>query len=303
MKKFLALSCTSLAFIFFLVSCQESAVERTRRWKPPVTPPTTPVVPPVTLPASSLDQLPKDVGGLHKPIVLGANASPYGYYLYTPSAYTPTGAKYPLLIFMHGSGEVGNSKTDPKALDKVLVNGPPKLIKAHTWAPKYPMIVASVQCHEGWWDAVKVKQFTEFLMKTYRVDTSRIYMTGLSMGGYGTWDQVTKYGRDSHVTAAVPISGGGIVYAVRTKRASYIPVWAFHGETDTTVDPGFDKQMWKDNHALVPKPAVLEKLTMYAATGHNAWSKTYDGTGIGHGEAGYDPFSMDIYTWMFQFKK
>jgi len=303
MKKLVISSFALVAFVFVLVSCQENAYEG-RRWHPPVTPPpvTPPVVPPVTPPTgTSLDLLPKDVGGIHKPLVLGATPSPYGYYLYTPSGYTATGPKYPLLIFLHGSGEVGNSSLDPKALDKILVNGPPKLIQGHTWAPKYPMVVASIQCHESWWDVEKVKKFTEYMMANYQVDTTRIYMTGLSMGGYGTWDQLTKFGKKSHVTAAVPISGGGVVTVGRTRYASLQPVWAFHGEDDKTVLPDYDKAIWKAVNAL--HPVVPAKLTMYVATGHNAWSKTYDGTGIGKGEAGYDAFNQDIYSWMLQYYK
>ena len=251
--------------------------------------------------SGSLDDLPKDTGGTHKANVLGADASPYGYYIYTPSGYTPTGPKFPLLIFMHGSGEVGNSSTDAKVLDKVLVNGPPKLIKKGTWSPKYPMVVASVQCHESWWDVNKVKAFTEFLMASYQVDTARIYMTGLSMGGFGVWDQLTVFGKKSHITAAVPISGGGALNADRTKRASLTPIWAFHGIDDKTVLPDFDKAIWKAINDL--KPAVPAKLTIYPGTGHDAWSKTYDGTGMGKGDTAYDPFNEDIYTWMFQWSK
>src|SRR5258706_11187501 len=111
-----------------------------------------------------LAALPKDTGGVHKASVLGADGSPYGYYVYTPSGYSSNGPRFPLLVFLHGSGEIGNSATDAKALDKILVAGPPHLIQKGTWKPEYPTIVASAQCHDGWWDPNKVKQFIEFIM-------------------------------------------------------------------------------------------------------------------------------------------
>jgi len=252
-------------------------------------------------PTADLEALPADTGGTHTPHKLNSDASPYAYYMYTPSGYTNDGPKYPLLIFLHGSGEQGNSSTNAAMLDKVLVNGPPKLIKSKTWKPKYPMLVASLQCHDGWWDVTKTKKVTEFLMANYAVDTTRIYMTGLSMGGYGVWDQIAVVGVGAHITAAVPISGSGNLVPGRAQRASAIPIWSFHGVDDKTVLPDFDIAMTKAINDLSPK--IRAKLTIYPGTGHDAWSKTYDGTGKGTGAATYDQFDMDIYEWMFQYKK
>src|SRR5882762_7830195 len=147
-----------------------------------------------------------DTGGTHKAMILGSDAAPYGYYVYTPSSYKNDGPTFPLLIFLHGVGETGNSKTSPADLDRVLVNGPPNMIKSKTWAPTHPMIVVSPQCHEGWWDRDHVRQFIKFISTTYRVDQKRIYLTGLSMGGYGTFDQLNSYD-DNQIAAAVPIAG------------------------------------------------------------------------------------------------
>jgi len=251
---------------------------------------------------AALEALPKDTGGTHKANPLGSNASPYGYYLYTPSGYTNSGPKFPLLVFMHGSGEIGNSSTNSKNLDKILANGPPKLIKAGKWVPKFPMVVASLQIHDGWYDLAKVKKFTEFIIANYQVDTTRIYLTGLSMGGYGVWDQVMTYGKGSHATAIVPISGSGILTGDRTKKAAPIPVWAFHGAEDQTVAPAFDKAVHKAINDL--NPEVRAKLTIYPATDHDAWTKTYNSAGMTAAvDPAYDPFSMDIYSWMLQYVK
>jgi len=176
----------SFAFIALLISCHDDSPSKST--PPPVTtPPPVVTPPPVTPPSTNpLDDLPKDMGGVHKPVVLGADNSPYGYYLYTPSGYSPNGPRFPLLVFLHGSGQIGNSQNDPTDLDSVLREGPPHLILQGDWKPKYPMIVASAQCHEGSWDPIKVKEFVEFIRASYQVDTLRIYLTGLSMGGSGT---------------------------------------------------------------------------------------------------------------------
>jgi len=276
MKKLIIIG---ISFVFFANSCKDNSPGN----------------------ANPLEALPKDTGGVHKAMVLGADNSPYGYYLYTPSGYTPTGPRFPLLIFLHGSGEIGNSQINPATLDKILVNGPPRLIKKGTWAPKYPMVVASAQCHDSWWDVNKVRQFTEFLRTTYQVDTLRIYLTGLSMGGFGTYDQLTVFGADSHLAAAVIISGSTNVTTNNAKKASVIPIWAFHGESDQTVLPAADIAMRKAINDL--KPPVLAKLTMYPSVGHDSWTQTYDGTGMGKEDPAFDPFTMDIYSWMFQYSK
>ncbi len=291
----------SVALICFNISCKDSTPEPVK----PVTSSTTSVDDLDMSGArvgTDLGSLPKDTGGLHTPKVLGSDASPFGYYLYTPSGYTPTGPKFPLLIFLHGAGEVGNSQVNPSVLDKVLANGPPKLINNKTWAPKYPMVVASMQS-EGWWDPAKVKKFTEFMMKTYQIDTTRIYMTGLSMGGYGTWDQVTFYGKGSHITAAVPICGSGLlpIPAARVLRASAIPTWGFHGADDKTVLPDFSKKIRNEINKLLP--AITARVTIYPNTGHDAWTKTYTRTGTAIVDPLYNPFQLDIYSWMFLYSK
>ena len=165
------------------------------------------------------------------------------------------------------------------------------------------MVVASIQCHDGWWDVAKVKTFTEFMMKTYQVDTTRIYMTGLSMGGFGTWDQLMMYGKGSHITAAVPICGSGAIpiSSAQVKRASEIPVWAFHGADDKTVLPDFDKLIHTDINKL--KPTVPERLTMYPNTTHDSWSKTYTRAGTTAVDPAYDPFDVDIYSWLLRYSK
>src|SRR5882757_3487669 len=201
-----------LVLVSFAISCKGGGDDNT---------------PPVVV-KEGLDALPEDTGGTHTAKVLGSDASPYGYYLYTPSGYTSDGPRFPLVIFLHGSGERGNSQENAANLDMILSNGPPKLVHQGNWDPEYPMMVASPQCHDDWWNWEKVHNFIKFVRTNYQVDTTRIYLTGLSMGGYGVWDQLISFGEDSYVAAAVPVAGSGTVSAAFATKAGEVPIWAFH---------------------------------------------------------------------------
>lgn len=248
---------------------------------------------------TNLENLPKDSGGIQQAVVYNSQVNPLGYYIYTPKGYEKNEAIYPLLVFLHGSGEKGNSMTNPAELSKVLANGPPRLIKDKKWSPRYPMIVVSPQCHDGWWDAAKVHKLIALIVKEYRINSDRIYLTGLSMGGYGTYGYVEAFSDTGYVCAAVPICGGGNT----SKALAYknVPLWAFHGDADPTVNVNNSIDMVKAINAKAPK--VKAKLTIYPGIGHDSWSRTYDGKGMGTERTDYDAFNMSIYDWMFQYKK
>jgi predicted peptidase len=241
-------------------------------------------------------------GGYHQPHPLETTASPYGYWFFTPEGQDGSEEKIPLLIFLHGYGERGNSKTDPSALAKILFHGPPKLINSGNWTMKNKMYVASAQCHGDWWNRDMLKQFIEYLMESNdKIDTSRIYLTGLSMGGYATFDLLGTFGEGAHIAAAVPICGSGVLSEEGNSKLSKIPLWVFHGDADQTVTPEYSK-------AIVPainqlNPEVKAKLTVYPGVGHDSWTMTYDGTGMGKEDPTFDPFDKDIYSWMNQYKK
>jgi predicted peptidase len=248
---------------------------------------------------NDLKNLPSDTGGNHKSAVLGSTNAPYGYYVYTPSTYAMEGPIYPLMIFLHGSGEKGNSSTDPNKLLLVLRNGPPMMINKNTWNPSTPMIVVSPQCHDGGWNAQKIHEFIGYCIKTYKVNPSRIYITGLSMGASGTFDYIGTYGNDSYAAACVPICG-----MPNTSKATGfldIPAWAFHGGADATVSPEYSINIVSAINNL--NPTKKAKLTIYPGVGHNSWSMTYDGTGMGKESNEYDPYDKDIYSWMFQYQR
>jgi len=207
---------------------------------------------------------------------------------------------YPLLVFLHGSGEKGNSATDPAQLARVLKNGPPKLIQNRLWNPDYPMLVASPQAVSGW-NASEIHNFIEYLMENYRINPERIYLSGLSMGGYGTFNYLTTYGNEGYVAAAVPICGSG--NPSKVEKCSQIPIWAFHGEEDTTVRPSGSIDFVTAFNNQDPAPRYAAKLTLYPGVTHNSWSRTYDGSGMGQESPDYDAFHISIYSWMFQYKK
>lgn len=244
---------------------------------------------------NNLANLPADTGGIHTAYPLGTNDSPYGYYVYEPSVKGPV---YPLLVFLHGAGEKGNSSDSPDILNLVLRNGPPLLINKNKWLPRYPVIVVSPQCHDGGWNGTKIHEFITFIIKNYNVNLKRIYVTGLSMGGYGTFNYLTTTADSCYAAAAVPICGAGNTSKVEGMK--HIPTWAFHGDADGTVNVSGSINMI--NAINEANPPLKAKLTIYPGVGHNSWAKTYDGSGMGTESADYDAFNMDIYNWMFQYE-
>ncbi|MEO9872079.1 carboxylesterase family protein [Ekhidna sp.] len=247
-----------------------------------------------------LNSLPIDEGGINEAKVLGSTSAVYGHYVYTPSGYNQNSADYPLLVFLHGSGEKGNSDTNPDDLKKVLVHGPLKLIETEMWSPTFPMIVVAPQLPTGEnWNADNVHDFIQYLIDNYNINESRIYLTGLSLGAIGSFAYIAKYGSDSFVAAVVPIAGQGNT----SKGDQYvdIPIWAFHGDNDNTVrTAGSINMVEAINEA---NPTTRAKLTIYPGVGHNSWTRTYDGSGMGDESTDYDAFNMSIYDWMFTFQK
>ncbi len=153
------------------------------------------------------------------------NKSRYDYLLYLPKDYAENNHKYPLLIYLHGGGQKGND------LNKLKAYGPPYLVDK---GRNYPFIIASPQCPDGkywstedWFDAL----YTE-LTSTYRIDKRRIYVTGISMGGYGAWQVAVDY--PDKFAAVIPLCGG-LNDSTQVCRIKRIPVWTFHGTKDDLI--------------------------------------------------------------------
>lgn len=208
-----------------------------------------------------------------------------GYYAYLPEDhYYEAGEKFPLLIFLHGSGEKGNGTTE---LNKILIHGPPKLVKN---GRRFPFIIISPQLptSQGGWPVNLVDELIARAKAAYRVDTTRIYVTGLSMGGYGTWAYATS--RPNVVAAVVPIAGAGSTGQACAMKN--VPTWAFHGDADGTVNVSGSVNMVNAMKACTPAGSPEPKLTIYPGVGHDSWTRTYDGS-AGH----------DIYEWLLQYQK
>lgn len=200
----------------------------------------------------------------------------YGYLLSLPDGYkSEESRKWPLIVFLHGSGERGDD------LEQVKKHGPPKLIAA---GQKIEAIVASLQCPpQQIWNPHGVKTLTDHLTKTLRVDADRVYLTGLSMGGFATWDTALEY--PETYAAIVPICGGAGVRFVMADRIKHLPVWIFHGAKDSVVEPAYSKKMFD----VLTKAGGNVKLTMYPNAQHDSWTAAYN-----------DP---ELWKWLFGQKR
>jgi predicted peptidase len=186
------------------------------------------------------------------------------YQLHLPAAYhEDADREWPLVLFLHGAGERGDD------VELVKKHGPPKLIAAGT---DIPAIVVSPQCPtDQWWtDHLEaLAALLDQIERRYRVDADRVYVTGLSMGGFGTWALAARY--RERFAAAVPICGGGIVAGLQ--RVMDLPIWAFHGDADDRV-PVEESARLVD--ALTRRGGKLAKLTVYPGVEHDSWTQTYD---------------------------
>lgn len=186
----------------------------------------------------------------------------YSYLLSKPEGYEADAKKkWPLVIFLHGSGERGND------LEQLKKHGPPKLIAA---GEQFPAVIASLQCPKNeLWNPHGVKAVTDHLIKTERIDTSRVYLTGLSMGGFGTWETAFEY--PETFAAIAPVCGGAGVRWVQAERLKTMPCWIFHGDKDGAVPVEFSHKI----HDALKKIGAPVKLTIYPGIGHDSWTQTY----------------------------
>lgn len=207
-----------------------------------------------------------------------------------------TGGRVPLLLFLHGAGERGDDN------EAQLLHGVRDLLK---WceAEEQDCVVVAPQCPEGlWWSNYggnwKVPEETEMksapswpmalvcdvvddLVKGGGIDPDRIYITGLSMGGYGTFDVICR--RPGFFAAAVPVCGGGD--PDQASEIKDLPLWVFHGGQDGVVPPEMSRAMVEAVRKAGGKPKYLE----YPGVGHDSWSATYA--------------NPDVWKWLFGQRK
>ncbi len=184
-----------------------------------------------------------------------------GYLLYLPKGFeAEKDRKWPVLLFLHGSGERGSD------VNLVKKHGPPKIVAN---GKDLPFIIISPQCpRDQRWNPDLLAALIDDVVKNHRGDADRICCTGLSMGGFGTWDLCTKH--PDKFAAAVPICGGG--NPASAGKMKTIPTWVFHGDKDTAVKLEASQKMVD---ALKAAGGEVE-FTIYPGVGHDSWTQTYD---------------------------
>ena len=178
-----------------------------------------------------------------------------------------------MIVFLHGAGERGSD------IEKVKVHGPPKIVESQK---DFPFIVLSPQCPTGrWWSTDVIVNLIEEISSKEKVDSERVYLTGLSMGGFGTWEIAS---RDPYRFAAIaPICGGGNPSSVR--RMGHLPIWVFHGAKDSTVPLSASQEMVDALKAVNGNV----KFTVYPEAGHDSWTESYN--------------NQELYSWFLKHKK
>lgn len=217
------------------------------------------------------------------------------YQLFVPKNYKPNGEKLPLLLFLHGLGECSNDD-----LNRVKIHGPAKIVDT---TPDFPFIVISPQCAPpggddskaakrsseevvklvlAAWSPEELIQLVDHVEKNLKVDRDREYVTGLSMGGYGTWRLAAAY--PDRFAAAVPICGGGDPEKM-AEPLSHVPIWAFHGAKDNIVPISQTQEMVD----AIRQHNGDVKFTIYPDAEHNSWAAAYD--------------NPELYKWLLAHKR
>jgi predicted peptidase len=184
------------------------------------------------------------------------------YLVFLPDDYFNK-ARWPVILFLHGQNESGRD------LNKVRSHGLPKFVETRK---NFPFIVVSPQCLEGaFWSDDEEIQFLDALLAEvlahYRADPERVYVTGLSMGGYGTWRLAMEY--PSRFAAIAPICGGGLQR--KAGKIKDLPVWVFHREQDQNVPLDASARMVR----ALRRHGSDVRFTIYPGQGHDAWTRTY----------------------------
>ena len=197
------------------------------------------------------------------------------YLLFLPEGYGQQQKRWPLMLFLHGAGERGDD------FEKVKTHGPPKIVQTRK---DFPFIVVSPQCPEGDWWTKKTEVLINLLdeiITRYDVDTERVYLTGLSMGGYGSWALASEY--PDRFAAVVPICGGG--NRTMSLMLKDVPIWAFHGAKDSVVPVEESKEIVDAINAR----GGNAKLTIYPDANHDSWTETYN--------------NQELYDWLLEHRR
>ena len=224
----------------------------------------------------------------------------YGFYEYLPQGYSTGTQQYPLIIFMHGLGQCGNG--DSSQLPRVL-QGLAKVIQDGRFPTSFTVanqthrfIVLSPQ-FKSWPVAAQLEEVINYAVSHYRVNLSRIYLTGYSMGAGVVWDYAsnnTIYA--NRVAAILPVAGSSFADSARGRviAAANLPVWATHNNGDPTVFVS-KTHNYINYINQVPAPVPAAKETIFGATKHDAWTKTHDPL--------FKEGGLNVYEWLLQYQR
>lgn len=224
--------------------------------------------------------------------------SPAGtkFLLYTPPGYFSSTSTFPLLLSLHGKGEMGDDLTILTSKNSQQM--PSRLIYLNRWPQDLPFIVLTPQLRpeDGdpdpiWgpqWPPALLDEVVRYVTGTFRVDLQRIYVTGLSRGGIGTWNYAAAY--PEKVAAIIPISGRSVL--TKACAVKNIPSWVFHGDNDHLITPEYSIDMVNAINACQPAGLYKPNLDILHVRNHNGWNEVYNGS------SGYK-----VYEWLLKFRK
>ncbi|HWJ91252.1 MAG TPA: carbohydrate-binding protein, partial [Flavisolibacter sp.] len=233
-------------------------------------------------------------------ISMGPNTN--GYYEYLPQGYgTNSSQTYPLILFIHGMGELGDGS--PGQLPKLLVTGIAASINVGEMpvsltvnGQTFSFIAISPQ-FVNWPSPTDINNVLDYVVSHYRVDINRIYLTGLSMGGGAVWEYAGNNSTYANrVAAIVPIAGASWpdYGRSRTIASANLPVWALHNNYDPTCPVSYtNTYVSQINEAPAPNP--LARKTIFEAYAHDAWTEVYN--------SHYKENNQTVYQWMLQYAR
>ncbi|HTR30693.1 MAG TPA: T9SS type A sorting domain-containing protein [Puia sp.] len=233
-------------------------------------------------------------------IATGPNSN--GFYEYLPKGYVEGTASYPLIVALHGISELGNGTTQ---LPNILDDGIPMYITQHLFPETVTVdgqtssFIVILPQFVAWPVATDVDDVITYAQQHYRVDKNRIYLTGLSMGGGAVWDYAsTSTTFASNLAAIFVVAGAKAMNAQGAANIakSNLPVFATNNSADPTVPDTVTINNVDLINSSVPPPAIKAIDTIFDATGHDAWTKSYDPSTI------YDN-GLNAYQWMLRYSR
>jgi len=271
---------TSLTIIMFSVACKKNADVQPVIALPPVT---------------DYNIIAETSPPVLTPNILSLNANTGGFYSAVPFNYNKTTKSYPLLITVHGGGQYGNGALD---LPLLLNDGIPQLLDEKIFpadflvgGAHYSFIIMAPQLKQ-FPVAQDIKDVIDYAKKKYRIDTSRIYLSGLSNGGAASCLVAGTYANE--IAALVPVSGEFNYDPVCSSLAkNKVAIWNFHNNNDPVIDISSATGFIAAVNSF--SPLIAPRLTIFEANVHDAWTKAISPK--------YKENNMNIYEWMLQYTK